>query len=51
MTVQHYTDYLEHRFSRDAAQNMLDLLHNDPMTAYVVACVNFTKPKLLGFDI
>ena len=24
---------------------------SDPMTAYVVACVNFTKPKLLGFDI
>ena len=28
--------YLEHRF----------LLQKDLMTAYIVACINFTKPKL-----
>ena len=31
---------VEHRFSQ-----------KDPMTAEVVACINFTYPKLLGFDI
>ena len=43
---------LKHRFSCDAAKIcLIFLLQKDTMTAYVVACVNFTKPKLLEFDI
>ena len=42
---------LEHGFSCDAAQICLIFLLKKTMTAYVVLCVNFTKPKLLEFDI
>ena len=43
---------LGQKFSCDAAQIcLIFLLRKDTMNANVVACVNFTKPKLLRFDI